>query len=45
MRKLIQNLILAILPLVTTLAFSQADRFPSKPIQVIITSTPGSCRT
>ena len=42
MRNLIRNLILAILHLVATLAFAQADRFPSKPIQVIITSTPGS---
>lgn len=42
MQKLIQSLILAILPMAAPLTFAQEERFPSKPIQVIITSTPGS---
>lgn len=41
-RRRLAGLLAGSLLLATTPSFAQADRFPVKPIQVIITSTPGS---
>lgn len=42
MQRLVQRMLVAVLLVSAALSFAQGDAFPVKPIQVIITSTPGS---
>ena len=42
MKKTIQHLLLVAMAITSNLGLAQGDRFPSKPIQVIQTSTPGA---
>jgi tripartite-type tricarboxylate transporter receptor subunit TctC len=42
MQRIVQYLLVAIVLATTKLGFAQGNAFPLKPIQIVITSTPGS---